>query len=186
MSFQQVNLWTNFSNGTSGKLTTPQTISTNKLENSPPTDTVCFKGAISSNETYKGYSCEEGEKLRNNLAYSTPHLIKGNYDIIGDDVQLSVKNDIKGNQIIQGNAFNLPVNLKIDKPLLNFKRCKMIGNIGDKTLDIKCQTNDLSKKLLLSGNIDELDDKSKALALMLLDDIRITDKKTEELIIASM
>lgn len=151
-------------------------------------DTVCFKGKEEKTE-YKNYSCKDADMLKYDLEYSKTSLFNRNYEIIGDDVELSVKNTLTSGQNIVGKAYDKDVNININSGTFGIRKGNAKGSVNNKEFDIKYQTNENSKNIKIAGDIEHLDDKEKALLIMLISDKIKHDLKVEEememLVIAS-
>ena len=144
----------------------------------PPVDTVSFKGK--EKDAYKNYSCKDADMLKYDLDYSKPSFFKGSYEINGDDVELEVKNKFGGAQNIKGEAYGTNVDLTIDTGFFGVRKGKVTGMIGDKPVNFKYQANENAKSLKISGEIEHLDDKNKALAIMLITDKLKYDIRAEQ------
>ena len=144
----------------------------------PQVDSVSFKAK--ENDIYKTYSCKDADMLKYDLDYSKPSFLKGKYEITGDDVELEVKNKFGGTQNIKGEAFGSPVNLDIGSGFFGVRKGEVIGMIGDKAVNFKYQANENAKNIKISGNIDQLDDKNKALVIMLVTDKLKYDLRAEQ------
>ena len=143
----------------------------------PETDTVSFKGKEEEKkEAYKTYSCKDADMLKYDLEYTKPNFFTRNYEIYGENLELVAKNKWGGAQNVSGNAYDEDFDVNIDSGLFGVRKGKVTGFAQGKELNIGYMVNENAKSIKLTGNIDELDDKNKALLIML-----ITDKVKHDL-----
>lgn len=156
-------------------------IENKSLEFSPATDTVSFKGKNAEIEKeFKNYSCKDADMLKYDLDYSKPSFFNRGYDIVGDDVELVVKNKLGGAQNITGEAFESTINVTIDSGVFGIRKGSVKGVIGDKEIQAEYRANENSKNIKIKGDIEHLDEKEKALLLMLISDKIKYDIRTEQ------
>ena len=144
----------------------------------PAVDTVSFKAK--AKDVYKSYSCKDADMLKYDLDYSKPSFFKGKYEINGDEVELEVKNKFGGAQNIKGEAFGANVDVDIDSGFFGVRKGEVTGIIGDKPVKFKYQANENAKSIKISGEFEHLDDKSRALAIMLITDKLKYDIRAEQ------
>lgn len=151
------------------------------LEYSPAVDTVSFKGKNDDAEKdYKNYSCKDADMLKYDLEFSKPSFFNRGYDIVGDDVELVVKNKMGGVQNISGEAYENAVDVNIDSGLFGVRKGSAKGVIGDKNFELEYRANENSKNIKIKGDIEHLDDNEKALLLMLISDKIKYDVRVEQ------
>lgn len=149
------------------------------LESSPAVDTVSFRGSEKVDE-YKNYSCKDADMLKYDLEYSKPSFFNRNYEIIGDDVELSVKNKFGGVQNIYGEANEKHVDVNVDSGFFGIRKGKVYGTIGDKEISVEYKANETSKNIKIKGDLDHLDKDEKALLTMLISDKFKYDLRVEQ------
>lgn len=144
----------------------------NNLERSPKTDMISFCKKKQEETCTKVPVYKAGE-VAYDISYSKASFLKGNYEMISEDVELYVSNGtMNGKRTIKGEAFDKEVNLVLDSAVLNSTSGKITGKFGKKDLDIKYkQEND--RDVLLIGDLNGMDDIDiRVLAILAIDKIK--------------
>ena len=121
-------------------------------------------------ENFKRYSCKGADELKYDLEYTKPSFFNRNYDISGEEISLSVKNKLLGVQNVSGIGYGEAVNIDIDSGVFASRKGTVTGTINGKTIVVKYRANENAKSINLSGNIEDLDEKSKNLLIALISD----------------
>lgn len=157
------------------------TIENKSLEYTPATDTVSFKGKdVEVEKEFKNYSCKDADMLKYDLDYSKPSFFNRGYEIVGDNVELVVKNKLGGAQNVSGEAFESTINVTIDSGIFGIRKGTVKGVIGDKEIEAEYRANENSKNIKIKGDIEHFDEKEKALILMLISDKIKYDIRAEQ------
>lgn len=152
------------------------------LERSPLADSVSFK-AKKKDEEFTTFSCKDADMLRYDVEYTKPSLIKGSYEILGDDISLKVnKKTLSGRDII-GNVNGKDVNVNISSGALEscFKGT-IKGSIDNKPIELKYRGSENYRSVRLAGNHQDVDSSVMPALLMVLTDKIRDDKANDDMI----
>ena len=141
-------------------------------------DTVNFQAK--KKEVYKNYSCKDADMLKYDLEYTKPSYFRRNYEIYGDDIELTAKNKVGGAQVVSGNAYDESFQIKIDSGVFGVRKGEVTGTVEGKKLNVAYMANENAKSIKLSGNFEDFNDKNKALIIMLINDKVKHDLRAEQ------
>ena len=157
---------------------------TNLLERSPKVDTVSF-GKKKANEAETLVPIYKTGEMAYDISYSKSSFLRGNFDMVSEDVELSISNGtLNGKRIIKGEAFDKQVGVILDSGILGASSGKISGTYGDKILELNYrQDNDRDIKLL--GDVNGLNQKDiTMLALLAYDKIKRDVQNENDLAVA--
>lgn len=129
---------------------------------------------------YVVISCREADDLKYDLEFTKPSVFKGDFEITGEDVELTIKNKIVSGRDISGTAYNKDISINITSGVKGALKGNVLGYIDGKPIDIKYQGNSSMKSVKLAGNLEDIDSKLMPLVVMLISDKIKADTKAEE------
>lgn len=181
MSIQGVSLFNNNIKSQPMKSNKQQDLAvSNKLEKTPQNDSICFNGKKTPQDDGLKISCKEADGLRYDLEYSKPSIMRGNFRISGDEIELDIKNKLGGSRDIVGVVYGEDMNLNLSSGVFGVYSGKITGNIGNKNLDLKYRSNESVKSIELFGDVDSIDDDMMTVLTLLIKDKVKFDIKAEE------
>lgn len=149
------------------------------LERSSLADSVSFQ-AKKEKEEGTSFSCKEADILRYDLDYSKPSIMRGNYSVSGENLNLEIKNKLGGGRDIVGNIYDSEVNLNLNSGVFGVYGGKVTGMINDKPIDLKYISREGIKKIEIYGDITNIDSDTMSVLLLLIKDKIKFDIKSEE------
>ena len=159
-----------------------QRMANSGLERSPMSDAVSFKAKKKEDE-FTAFSCKEADMLRYDVEYTKPSLLKGSYEILGDDLGLKVNKKTLAGRDIVGNVNGKDVNINISSGALEscFKGT-IKGSIDNKPIELKYRGSENYRSIRLAGNHQDIDSSVMPALLMVLTDKIRDDKANDDLI----